>query len=63
MANKVLELLLTKGMSEKQIIDLIDNPDGATELMKFLGQANIRASSGALTGAGLQGAGALYQEQ
>ena len=62
-ANKVLELLLTKGMSEKQIIDLIDNPDGATELMKFLGQANIRGSSGALTGAGLQGAGALYQEQ
>lgn len=61
-ADKVLELLLLKGLTQRQVIDLIDNPDGATELMKFLERTGIRAGTAALTGAGLQGAGALYQE-
>jgi hypothetical protein len=61
-ADAILNRLLKTGMTRKQVIELIDNPDGATELARLMQSGKLRAATGALTGLGLQGTGALYQE-
>ena len=61
-ADAILDRLLKTGMTRKQIIELIDNPDGATELAKLMQGGKLRAATGAMTALGLEGSGALYQE-
>ena len=61
-ADKVLEVLLKQGMTPDEVKRLMDNPEGVTELMKFLEGRKLRYGTGALTGAGLQGVAPLYEQ-
>jgi hypothetical protein len=61
-ADKVLDVLLKKGMTPDEVKKLMDNPEGVTELMKFLQGKNLRYGTGALTGAGLQAVAPLYEQ-
>lgn len=61
-ADKVLDVLLKQGMSPAEVKKLMDNPEGVTELMKFLQGNKLRYGTGALTGAGLQTVAPLYEQ-
>ena len=61
-ADKVLDVLLKQGMTPAQVKELMENPEGVTELMKFLQGRKLRYGTGALTGAALQTAAPLYEQ-
>ena len=61
-ANSVLDLLLKKGMSKEQIMSLINNPNGATELANFIKSGRLQLGTAAATGAALQTGGLLYEQ-
>lgn len=61
-ANRVLDLLLERGMSEQQIIDLMSDPRGANELMKFLQNNKLQMGTAAATGGVLEAASNIYEQ-
>jgi len=61
-ADKVLDVLLKQGMTPAQVKALMENPEGVTELMQFLQGRKLRYGTGALTGAALQTAAPLYEQ-
>lgn len=61
-ADKVLDVLLKKGMSPKEIMELMNNPQGATELMSFLRDSKLRYGTGAATGGALEAISPMYEQ-
>jgi hypothetical protein len=61
-ADKVLDALLKKGMSPKEVMELMSNPEGATELMSFLQGSKLRYGTGLATGGILEAASPMYEQ-
>lgn len=61
-ADQVLDVLLKKGMSPKEVMALMENPQGATELMNFLQGSKLRYGTGLATGGVLEAASPIYEQ-
>jgi hypothetical protein len=61
-ADQVLDVLLKRGLTPNEVKKIMENPEGVTELMKFLQGNKLRYGTGALTGAGLQTVAPLYEQ-
>lgn len=61
-ADQVLDVLLKKGMSPKEVMALMENPQGATELMNFLQGSRLRYGTGLATGGVLEAASPIYEQ-
>jgi len=61
-ADKVLDLLLKRGMKPADIERLMRDPRGGTELIKFLRDSKLRAATSGITAGALEAGSYLYEQ-
>lgn len=61
-ADKVLDVLLKRGMTPEQIRELMNDPRGGTELVKFIRDSKLQAATAGTTAGALELGSYLYEQ-